>query len=87
MGFPKNSGPYQVIFKGLGKTTTDYGQLLVNGFFNLRKGHRGWKRIKIPLKSFSPQGEVKWESIKDFRIEFTTKNKFTVYVDSISLIK
>ena len=87
LGFPKNSGPYQVVFKGLGKTRSDYGKMLVNGFFNLRKGHRGWKRIEIPLKLFSLQGEAKWEFIKDFRIEFTTTKKLTVYVDSISLIK
>ncbi|MEE8142916.1 MAG: hypothetical protein V3T77_07440, partial [Planctomycetota bacterium] len=85
--FEKGSAPYQLQFLGRGKTTSDYGHQMHNGFFSFQKAHRGWKRVEVPLKQFQLQGEVKWEYIKDFRIEFTSNKKCTVYVDYVALVK
>lgn len=87
INFPKRSAPYQLVFKGKGKTQSNYGQSMTNAFLLSMKPHKGWKRIDVPLKSFAVQGDVKWSSIQDFRIQFIGKRNVLLHVDDIMLIR
>ena len=88
MCFESGSAPYQIVFKAKGKGKTELtGKSVINGYFKQMKGHKGWKRIEVPLDKMDPQGTADWTKILDFRIQFSSARKITTYVDDIALIK
>ena len=87
--FEGGSGPYQLAFDVPGKgTAATTGARVDNAFIMQMKAHSGgWKKIEVPLKSFTQQGSVEWSRVRDFRIQFLGGRKFTCHVDSIKLRK
>lgn len=86
--FPKSGAPYQVVFKGKGKSQSNYGQTMTNAFIAQMKPHRGgWKRVEVPFKDFAAQGDVQWTSVEDFRIQFIGRRNILLYVDDIALVR
>ncbi|MCA8962938.1 MAG: hypothetical protein KDC38_20585 [Planctomycetes bacterium] len=86
--FPVKGPGYELIFKGKGTSKTQVtGTTITDAFFFQSGGHRGWKRIEVPLSRFKAQGEVSWSSISDFRIQFKGNRKIELYVDDIVLVK
>ncbi len=87
MHFAKGGSNYKLIFKAPGKSSSNSGDAFDNAFYVDMKKHSGWKRVEVPLKSFTKQGEVEWSSVRDFRIQFVGGRKFTCHIDAIMLRK
>jgi len=85
--FDKRGAPYRAIFTVPGKSTSLHGDEYSNIYFKEMQAHEGWKRIEIPLKQFTAQGDVDWARVRDFRLYFQGGRKLTVHVDCISLRK
>ncbi|MFQ5655066.1 MAG: hypothetical protein ACE5GW_10090 [Planctomycetota bacterium] len=87
MYFDGPGASYQLVFKAPGKSKSDYGETMQNAFIKFMKPHSGWKRLEVPFKEFSSQGEVSWERIKDFRIQFIGGKKVTLFIDYVALVR
>lgn len=86
--FEKNGGPFQLVFNVPGKSSSDRGTRIDNAFIKTgMQSHKGWKRIEVPLKQFNAQGDVSWDRVRDFRIQFLGGRRFTCTMDQISLRK
>lgn len=85
--FEQRGAPYRAIFTVPGKSTSASGDEYNNIFYKDLQPHVGWKKIEVPLKQFTAQGEVDWSRVRDFRLYFTGGKKFTCHVDCISLRK
>ena len=86
--FPQKKAPFSLAFRcrGSSKENTQ-NAMVVNAFVKTLPGHKGWKRVEVPLKGFRSQGKTDWKNIKDFRIEFNGPPNLTLYLDDITLIK
>ncbi|MBT5738613.1 MAG: hypothetical protein HN891_07005 [Planctomycetes bacterium] len=89
LDMPRGGSPYQLVFVVPGKSEAGVSQVKVvsNAYIAQMKSHKGLKRIEVPLRNFKGQGDVSWDRVKDFRIQFLGAKKFTAYVDFIALLK
>ncbi|MDE0959642.1 MAG: hypothetical protein OSB09_02575 [Planctomycetota bacterium] len=89
LDMPRGGSPYQLVFVVPGKSEAGVSQVQVvnNAYIAQMKSHKGLKRIEVPLRNFKGQGDVSWDRVKDFRIQFLGAKKFTAYVDFIALLK
>ena len=89
LDMPKGGAPYQLVFvvPGSAKAGVTQVQLVKNAYIMQMKSHKGLKRIEVPLRNFKGQGDVSWDRVRDFRIQFLSAKKFTAYVDFIALLK
>lgn len=84
------AGAYSLIFPVPGKGSAARTGATVDNAFIMpgMKPHKGgWKRIEVPLSKFTAQGDVSWDRVTDFRIQFLGGRRFECYVDSIMLKK
>ncbi|MGA1489717.1 MAG: hypothetical protein ACO4B4_00605 [Planctomycetota bacterium] len=85
--FEKGSGPYDLVFNVPGADRSNSGEKIDKAFIKQMKAHRGWKKITVPLKDFQAQGGAEWGLVQDFRIQFSGRQKFTCWIDSIMILK
>ncbi len=89
LDLPRGGGAYQLVFTVPGSADAGVSQVQVvkNAYIAQMKAHKGLKRIEVPLRNFKGQGDVAWERVKDFRIQFIGGKRFTAYIDFIALLK
>ncbi|MGE4619514.1 MAG: hypothetical protein AAEJ04_06875 [Planctomycetota bacterium] len=89
LNMPRGGSSYQLVFlvPGTSEAGVSQVQVIKNAYIMQMKSHKGLKRIDIPLKNFKGQGDVSWDRVADFRIQFIGGKRFTAYVDFIALQK
>ena len=89
LDMPRGGSAYQLVFVVPGSAQVGVAQVQVvkNAYIMMMKSHKGLKRIEIPLRNFRGQGDVSWDRVQDFRIQFLGGKRFTAYVDFIALLK
>lgn len=89
LDMPTGGAPFQLVFVVPGKSIAGVtqAQLVKNAYIMQMKSHKGLKRIEVPLRNFKGQGDVSWDRVQDFRIQFLGSKRFTAYVDFVALLK